>query len=127
VVLGGQDGRTRQGAGEDPYLDGQIAAADVNGIQSQGETAEVKHYAVYNQETNRNTPADNAIVSQRAIEEIYAPAWSAVIGQSNPAAIMCSYSAINGNFACQNPALLTGILDGQFGYQGYVGSDYGGS
>jgi len=125
IVRVPQWGRAFESLGEDPYLDGQIAAADVNGIQSQGEMAQVKHYAVYNQETNRNTPADNAIVSQRAIEEIYTSAWSAVIGQSNPASIMCSYSAINGNFACQNPSLLTGILDRQFGYQGFVGSDYG--
>jgi beta-glucosidase len=125
IVRVPQWGRAFESLGEDPYLDGQIAAADVNGIQGQGEMAEVKHFAVYNQETNRNTPADDAIVSQRAIEEIYAPAWATVIDKSDPAAIMCAYSTVNGSYACQNPSLLTGLLDGQLGYQGYIGSDYG--
>jgi beta-glucosidase len=118
-------GRAFETLGEDPYLDGQVAAAEVNGIQSQGEMAEVKHFAVYNQETYRNTPADDAIVSERAIQEIYTPAWTNVVDNSDPAAVMCAYSTINGQYACQNPYLLTGVLDGQLGFLGWVGSDYG--
>jgi beta-glucosidase len=125
IVRVPQWGRAFEALGEDPYLDGQVAASEVNGIQSQGEMAEVKHFAVYNQETNRNTPQDDAIVSQRAIQEIYTPAWTQVIDKSNPAAIMCAYSSVNGPFACQNPDLLTTILDKQLGYQGFVGSDFG--
>jgi beta-glucosidase len=122
-----QWGRSFEALTEDPFLDGDLAAAEVNGIQSQGEMAEVKHFAVYNQETNRNTPADDAIVSQQALQEIYTSAWQTVIDKSNPAAIMCSYSTVNGTAACQNPELMTNILDGQFGYQGFVGSDFGGT
>jgi beta-glucosidase len=118
-------GRSFEAFTEDPYLDGDLAAAEVNGIQSQGEMAEVKHFAVYNQETNRNTPEDDAIVSEQAIQEIYTTAWQTVIEKSNPAAIMCAYSTINSQYACQNSYLLHDVLDGQFGYQGYVGSDYG--
>ena len=118
-------GRAFEALGEDPYLDGTVAAAEVNGIQSQGEMSELKHFAVYNQETNRNTPSDDAIVSERAIQEIYASAWSTVIDKANPAAIMCAYSTINGQYACQNPYLLDNVLDTQLGYQGFVGSDYG--
>jgi beta-glucosidase len=117
-------GRAFEALGEDPYLDGTVAAAEVNGIQSQGEMAEVKHFAVYNQETNRNTPEDDAIVSERTTQEIYIPAWANVIQNSNPAAIMCAYSSINGQFACQNSYLLNNVLDTQLGYQGFVGSDY---
>ncbi len=118
-------GRSFEAFTEDPYLDGDLAAAEVNGIQSQGEMAEVKHFAVYNQETNRNTPEDDAIVSEQAIQEIYTTAWQTVIEKSNPAAIMCAYSTINNQYACQNSYLLHDVLDGQLGYQGYVGSDYG--
>jgi beta-glucosidase len=118
-------GRSFEAFTEDPYLDGNLAASEVNGIQSQGEMAEVKHFAVYNQETNRNTPEDDAIVSEQAIQEIYTTAWQTVIDKANPAAIMCSYSTVNGQYACQNPYLLTNVLDGQMGYQGFVGSDYG--
>jgi beta-glucosidase len=118
-------GRSFEAFSEDPYLDGDIAAAEVNGIQSQGEMAEVKHFAVYNQETNRNTPEDDAIVSERAIQEIYTSAWATVIDKSSPAAIMCAYSTVNGQYACQNSYLLHDVLDGQLGFKGFVGSDYG--
>ncbi len=125
IVRVPQWGRAFEALGEDPLLDGTVAAAEVNGIQSQGEMAQLKHFAVYNQETNRNTSADDAIVSDRAIQEIYTPAWTTVIDQANPAAVMCAYSSINGPFACQNPYLLTNVLGNQLGYQGIVGSDYG--
>jgi beta-glucosidase len=125
IVRVPQWGRAFEALGEDPYLDGNMAAAEVNGIQSQGVMAEVKHFAVYNQETNRNTPEDDSIVSERAIQEIYTSAWATVIDKSNPAAIMCAYSTVNGQYACQNSYLLHDVLDGQLGYQGYVGSDYG--
>ena len=125
IVRVPQWGRAFEALGEDPYLDGTVAAAEVNGIQSQDEMAQLKHFAVYNQETNRNTSADNSIVSTRAIQEIYTPAWTTVIDKANPAAVMCSYSTVNGQFACQNPYLFNTVLTNQLGYQGFVGSDYG--
>ncbi len=71
-------GRSFEAYTEDPYLNAAMATADINGVQSQDEMAQVKHLAVYNQEINRNTPADNAIVSTRALHEIYLPAfWAA--------------------------------------------------
>ena len=66
-------GRAFESIGEDPYLNGTLGAADIQGVQSTGTMAQVKHFAVYNQETNRNTPADNAVVSTEAEQEIYLP------------------------------------------------------
>ena len=118
-------GRAFESLGEDPYLSGQIAAADINGIQAAGPMAQVKHFAVYNQETNRNAPADNAIVSERAMQEIYLPQFAAAIKQGNAASVMCSYSSVNGPYACENGHLLNDILKGQMGFQGFVTSDWG--
>src|SRR3954468_17712555 len=87
-------GRAFESFGEDPYLSGQAATADIQGIQSQGPLAQVKHYAVYNQETRRNTLADNAVVSDRAERESYLPAFETATKQAD--SVMCSYSAING-------------------------------
>src|SRR5262249_46350411 len=71
-------GRSFEAFTEDPFLNAGMAGSEIGGVQSQDEMPQVKHLAVYNQETNRNTPADNAIVSQRALHEIYLPAfWAA--------------------------------------------------
>jgi beta-glucosidase len=125
IVRQARWGRTYEALGEDPELDGTMAAAEVNGIQSTGEMAEVKHYAVYNQETYRNTSLDDAIVSQKALHEIYLRPWQLILAQSSPAAVMCSYSTINGVGACENRALLDGELDTTLGFQGFVSSDWG--
>ena len=101
-----------------------MATADINGVQSQGEMAQVKHLAVYNQETNRNTPADNAIVSTRALHEIYLPAFWAATQQAKASSVMCAYSTINGQAACQNQYLMNTTLDQRWGYPGFVTSDY---
>jgi beta-glucosidase len=116
-------GRAFESLGEDPYLSGQMAAADIQAIQSQGEIAQVKHWAVYNQETNRNTPADDAIVSDRAMQEIYFPAFQAAIHEGQVGSVMCSYSTINGAFACQNPYLYR-MLRNQFQFPGFTTSDW---
>jgi beta-glucosidase len=118
-------GRAFESFSEDPYLAGQIAAADIQGIQSQGPMAQVKHYAVYNQETNRNNPSDNAIVSARTEREIYTPAFETSINQGGADSAMCSYSAINGPFACENGPMQNGILKGDMGFQGFITSDWG--
>jgi beta-glucosidase len=118
-------GRAFETLGEDPYLTGQLAAAEIRGVQSQGVMSQVKHFAVYNQETNRNTPADDAIVSERTMQEIYLPAFQAAIKQGGAASVMCAYSTINGTYACQNPYTLTQVLRDQFGFTGFVTSDWG--
>ncbi|WP_405578662.1 glycoside hydrolase family 3 C-terminal domain-containing protein [Streptomyces sp. NBC_01190] len=118
-------GRAFESLGEDPYLAGQLGAADIQGIQSQGPMAQVKHYAVYNQETNRNNASDNAIVSDRAEREIYTPAFEAAVKQGQVDSVMCSYSAINGPFACENGPLQNGTLKGDLGFTGFITSDWG--
>jgi len=119
-------GRAFESYSEDPYLTGQIGAADINGIQSQGVMAQVKHWAVYNQETNRNTPADNAVIDDRTVHEIYTAAFGTIVSEANPSSAMCSYSTINGTYACEN-AYLNNILKTDFGFQGFITSDWGGT
>jgi beta-glucosidase len=118
-------GRAFESIGEDPYLAGQLSAADIRGVQSTGTMAQVKHFAVYNQETNRNTSSDNAVVSTQAEQEIYLPAFQAAVQQGAASSVMCSYSYINGTAACQNPYLLGTVLRQQFGFTGFVTSDWG--
>jgi beta-glucosidase len=118
-------GRAFESIGEDPYLNGAMGAADIRGVQSTGTMAQVKHFAVYNQETNRNTSSDNAVVSTQAEQEIYLPAFQAAVQQGAASSVMCSYSYINGTAACQNPYTLTTVLRQQFGFGGFVTSDWG--
>ena len=118
-------GRAFESVGEDPYLNGQLGAADIRGVQSTGTMAQVKHFAVYNQEANRNTSADNAVVSNQAMQEIYLPAFQASVQQGAASSVMCSYSYINGTAACENPYTMNTVLRQQFGYTGFVTSDWG--
>ncbi|MFI0942900.1 glycoside hydrolase family 3 C-terminal domain-containing protein [Streptomyces sp. NPDC021020] len=118
-------GRAFESIGEDPYLNGQMGAANIRGVQSTGVMAQVKHLAVYNQEINRNTPSDNAVISDKAMQEIYLPAFQDAVGQGAASSVMCSYSTVNGTYACQNPYLLTTVLRQQYGFQGFVTSDWG--
>jgi beta-glucosidase len=118
-------GRAFESVSEDPYLNGTLGSADIRGVQSTGEMAQVKHLAVYNQETNRNSPSDNAVVSPRTLQEIYLPAFRAAVQPGAATSVMCSYSTVNGTYACQNPYLLTTALRQQFGYTGFVTSDWG--
>ena len=118
-------GRAFESIGEDPYLNGTMGAADIRGVQSAGVMAMVKHFAVYNQETNRNTPSDDAAVSTEALQEIYLPAFKAAVQQGAAASVMCSYSYINGTAACQNPYTLSTVLRHQDGFGGFVTSDWG--
>jgi beta-glucosidase len=118
-------GRSFESYSEDPYLNGALAGAEIGGVQSQGVMTQVKHYAVYNQETNRNTQADDAIVSERAEHEIYLPAFWAAIKKGNAPSVMCAYSTVNGVPACQNKYLIGETLDQRWGFAGFVSSDYG--
>ncbi len=117
-------GRSFEAFTEDPFLNGKMAVSEIDGVQSQDEMAQVKHLAVYNQETNRNNAADDAIVSQRALHEIYLPAFWAATHQAKAASAMCAYSTINGEFACQNQYLMRTTLDQRWGFPGFVTSDY---
>lgn len=117
-------GRAFESLGEDPYLTGQLAAAEIQGVQSHGVIDMVKHLGVYNEETLRDTAADDALVSERAMQEIYLPAFETAVEQGHAGAVMCSYNEVNGTPACQDPYLLAQVLDGQFGFSGFVASDW---
>ncbi len=117
-------GRSFEAFTEDPFLNGAMAVSEIRGVQSQGEMSQVKHLAVYNQETNRNTPADNAIISERALHEIYLPAFWAATQQAKASSVMCAYSTINGQFACQNQDLMKDTLNQRWGFPGFVTSDF---
>ncbi|MGH3296638.1 MAG: glycoside hydrolase family 3 protein, partial [Trebonia sp.] len=117
-------GRAFESYGEDPYLSGQTAVGFIGGVQSQGVMSQVKHWAVYNQETNRNTAADDALVSQRAMHEIYMPQFRAAVTQGHAASVMCSYSTVNGQYACQNRYIMN-VLDREWHFPGFVTSDWG--
>ncbi len=116
-------GRNFEMFSEDPLLTSALGTADVEGIQSQQVMADVKHFATYNQETNRATPNDNTIVSTRALHEIYLPPFESAIEQGHAASVMCAYPLLNGVYSCQNPSLLTGLLDARWGFQGFVRTD----
>ncbi|HEX4722052.1 MAG TPA: glycoside hydrolase family 3 C-terminal domain-containing protein [Pseudonocardiaceae bacterium] len=120
-------GRAFESMSEDPFLDGQLAAAEIRGVQNTGELAQVKHLGVYNQETNRNSPSDNAIIDPRAEQEIYFPQFQASVQQGAASSVMCSYSYVNGTDACENPVLLNNALDNEFKFPGFVTSDWGGT
>jgi beta-glucosidase len=117
-------GRTYEYYSEDPYLNGQLAIQSVKGIQSQHVAACVKHYAVNNQEANRNTV--NAVVDERALREIYLPAFKMAIQQGNAYSIMSAYNKVNGYWCSENDILLNQILKNEWGFKGPVISDWGG-
>ena len=116
-------GRTFETLGEDPYLTAQMATAEVQGIQTQGVIAQAKHLDAYNQEADRGSV--DVVVSRRALEEIYMPAFRAVVRQGHVGSLMCAYPQTNGAFDCANPVLIHDVLEERWGFRGWVGSDYG--
>ena len=97
-------GRSFEALSEDPFLNSALDVPEIDGIQRQDVEDQVKHFDAYNQETNRNTPADNVIVSDRALHEIYMPSFDAAVTQANAASVMCAYSYVNGSAAATTPS-----------------------
>jgi beta-glucosidase len=138
-------GRTFEGYGEDPFLVARTAVAWVQGAQSQGVIANIKHFAANNQEgdagalAQTNGPGQplgppptqgdrftvNSVVDERTLREIYLPQFEAAVKQGNVGSIMCSYNRLNGQYACENDHLLQQILEREWGFKGYVLADYG--
>ncbi len=137
-------GRTYEDYGEDPLLSSDMAVGWIQGAQSQGVMATIKHFALNNQEgysplaqqttpgqllgptpTEGNRALVNARVSERALHEIYLPMFEAAVRRAHVALVMCAYNRVNGTYACENRALLTDILRRQWGFAGAVVADYG--
>lgn len=116
-------GRNFEYYSEDPLLAGVLGSAHVQGQQSEGVGASVKHFAVNNQETDRMRVS--ADVDPRTLREIYLPAFERVVTDAAPATVMCSYNRINGTLAAENHWLLTDLLRGEWGFEGAVVSDWG--
>ena len=119
------NGRTYEYLSEDPFLNSQLAVNSIKGIQTQNVAACVKHFALNNQETNRANV--NVEVSERALREIYLPAFKASIEEGNAWSIMSAYNKVRGEYCSQNAYLLNTILKGEWSFKGIVISDWSGT
>lgn len=120
-----RNGRTFEYAGEDPLLAGTIVGNLMKCEQGQHVIGDVKHYALNDQETGRNIV--NAIISKRAMQESDLLAFHLAIDIAHPGAVMCSYNRVNGVYACENPYILRDTLKRDWGFKGFVLSDWGGT
>ncbi|HLV87355.1 MAG TPA: glycoside hydrolase family 3 C-terminal domain-containing protein [Candidatus Sulfotelmatobacter sp.] len=120
-----RNGRTFEYMGEDPVLAGKMVASVIRGVQAQHVLGDIKHYALNDQESGRN--AVNVNIDQRAARESDLLAFEIGIEESNPAAVMCSYNRVNGDYACENKYLLTDVLKRAWKFPGFVLTDWGGA
>lgn len=118
-----RNGRNFEYAGEDPLLAANMVAAQIRGIQSNHIISTIKHFALNDQETNRMTL--NAHIDDRSARMSDLLAFELGIGLADPGAVMCAYQRVNGVFSCENPWLLSEVLKGDWGYKGFVMSDWG--
>ena len=118
-------GRQGESFGEDPLLGGRLPAAVVRGVQRQrGVYSLAKHYVGNYQETARNFV--NQIIDERALRELYARQWEIIVKEGTPGAVMCAFQQVNDAYACANRHLLVDILKGDWGFRGWVSSDFNG-
>ena len=118
------NGRNFETFSEDPFINGVIGAAYVKGLQSENVGASVKHFIANNQETNRQSVS--AEISERALREIYLPAYKYIIKKEQPFTIMAAYNQINGTHATENEYIMNSILRKEYGFTGVLLSDWGG-
>jgi beta-glucosidase len=116
-------GRNFESFGEDPYLAARTAVGYVQGLQSEKVVATTKHFALNNQEIERNSI--DVKVDERAMREIYLPAFKAAVQEGGSWSVMCAYNRLAGHYCSANMELLTGILKKEWGFQGFVMSDWG--
>jgi beta-glucosidase len=120
-----RNGRTFEYAGEDPLLAGTIVGNLMKCEQAQHVVGDIKHYAMNDQETGRNFV--NAVISKRGMQESDLLAFHIAISIANPGAVMCSYNRVNGDYACENSYLLHEVLKNDWGFKGFIESDWGGT
>ena len=116
-------GRNFEYFSEDPYLAGRMAKAMIQGVQSRNVGTSIKHFALNSQEHRRMSSSSEA--DERTIREIYFPAFEMAVKEADPWTVMCSYNRINGVYASEDPWLLTDVLRKEWGFRGYVMSDWG--